>query len=835
MYVLKVNDIVVDLTSGFQVQDILNEVLDSSKLSISHTERLSLNILDKVSLSEQIKYNDTYLTKWEKNFLLSSYDEEQISYGDKKRYNYVITLVSPTLILENYIRPNMTITKDTINDNNTILKFFERILNSSKSLQQELRELLDKNDKDLIISDRLKERLSNVDILENQFNSGNLREIFNNILEQIGCVVKMDDYKTIDYLDLNAKGNEIDTSKLVIDSLNQSSDEYASHLKMQVENCLSDKVNYIEQYVGVRSDDALLTTDNAFIPTISAIYDIDKIYCYADVNFTISKDNSKIIESYGQHKLDITPFVIEKTIYDTTKVRNYSIENFNQIWIKDYKFDLEECMESRISHLYFIYNKKNIGGLNYSENYFSLIGNKSYAFEGILKAAYLYGLDKSIEFNQCSVNVISDVRDLVFEIRYKSSRNINLEFEKTNEYKNKRKLIDGQSNSFVDTNKLGVSMQEKINRIGNTNRRICGRYNEYSEIPKLGDYIDNYILTTRNMVFYPNEILFEGTLNKDFSVKNLATNLNQAIRFTSIDTSNNILLRNENIRMRCEINKSTGFASRNWNNFINYLLKNYGKSSTKLLYLLKTTSLTDSTESMKVYTSYGYFKINPSIQKVSNTIAISFNCDDNFSVGLRIDNENATGGYSQAKTRYVYDNGEFEYFKIFVYDNHSYDYLTDADKIKKEAQYFPLFPSEYILEDNKICEFKKQYNKDNREIFGFTIQLDFIGNDNIFVKDTFLDNIPLLLNEDTTDILPLQIYVSSDEIYSKDDTIAKGENLTNKAEIEINGNTLSLNGDIIEEIENALSWCITTKNSDKILIAVNGKETTLRFEFDLDV
>lgn len=855
----RVNNTDYNISGGFQLEDLLNEDLDSAKVALSHIPRLELNSMDKVTI-----YETDYLELsiiWKKNYLLASFTEEQVTFGEEILYNYVISLSSPTLILENHIRPNMTITRKNKTGYNWIPRTIRKILNADKSYQQELKEELG-GEPELDMSDDFTLKVSNYEVLETQLPNMNLREIINELLEPCGFVVKMNDYRTIDYLDLNAKGNPIDITKLVSDTLKQDVSTYASHFKLQAENCLGNVSNITEKYVGVRSDDYVITTDNTMIPTKNAIYDLEKVLlyfngtvqvsllCWYGVDTSEKADLSTNFAAEVNETFDITDYICTKEIFDTLKigdtisysdvVYSYTDKEGNYLGYFDYSIP----SEYKVNHLYFNQNQKNIKGLTFYDT--NILGTKFYSYSHIIELAltkaYFDGIIaipesvlkdlteyQTIELGSIKVKEDIDPRDLIFDVQYKASENLNLEFEKTNEYKNKRVLVDSQQASYLDNVRLGKSMQEKINRTGNKTRIINARYSKYTEVPSLGDYIDDYILTKRNIVFYPNEVLFQGVLDKDFSMKNLVSSLKQQKRYTSIDISNNVLIRNENYRIVCDVSTSVSdFASRPWNTFINYLLNNYGKNGDDLLWVMKTID----SEGLE----YGLFKINPTIQRIGNFIAISYKCDDNYSVGLQVDSKEATGGYSQSKTRYVDDLGEFTELKLTLYKGHTYDITnsSDLEKMKLEAQISPIIDSSLISGLEEVWSFKKQYNKDNREILGFTMQLEFRGGENVIVKELFLDYLSLILKENAEDILPLQLYVNEDDLFTKEDTIARGQNLANVPgnAVFISNNRIEVNSDLLGL---AKSWCIATKYDKKILIAVNSSTNVINFNFDLNI
>lgn len=824
-YKIKINGVEKIPADGFIITEISGDELNQATLKIIHSPKLDLHEKDKIEIIDSITIGDTEVETFHYYFYLGNYDEERIvnnSLEELCDFNYVMSLISSTIVLEDYILPNRTITQKPITSENSGQK---------NSIYYYMKAYIDEYAPTLTISNELKVKTQNTPALEEQFPSLNLREIFNKLLEPLGCVVSMKNYTEISYLDLNVKGQEIDRSKLVIDNMQAAFEDYATNIKIIAENCTSETINVNEENVAVKANDNIVTDDNMIIPTEHSIYQIGKVYVYAKVNATIGIDihpiqgvSTHVEDTYSKLlKIDITPFICEKTVYDTRNVMG-SVFNFRDWLDGNGEFDLNECIKYKLTNLSFTDGRENINGLSYNEK---RLLNDSYACEKVIQAAllnYNFTMRKNVSptttysYTSYVFQLVTDERDLIFDIDYRSRQTLNLEFEKENSYKNKRTIIDSQTSSYVDNDKLGVSMQEKINRVGNPIKTIAGRFKNFLLIPNLDDTIGDYKLVQRTLTFYKNEILFSGMMYKDFNRKNLVTSVNQQVRYTTIDTTNNSVMRMENTRIVFTLSNSfNSSADRNMFKLINYMINNLGKTSSDVVYTYKTT------DSANI--EYGIFRMFPSVQKINKCVVISFKMNDNYSAGYQIKDTSQTGGYGLATIPYCDEYGEFVKAKFAIYTGHNVNPLTNQAKAVEESRSFPKFPATSFSGLTNVYELENLRYKDNREIIGETYQLEFRSDNNIFIKDLFVNYIPFLLKE--TKFNAFKVFISTTETYAKTDTQVKGEYKFDSTSCTISNGRITMPESYFI---NATCWAITD-NDNKLLIACNGNSNILAFNF----
>ena len=150
---------------------------------------------------------------------------------------------------------------------------------------------------------------------EMSFDRPNLKEVMNALLQSLDLIFYIDMVKSGDKyvyvikgLNPNIEGNPIDTSKLDRDVIQQSANYYASNLDIELTNSISNKTTKTIQYLTPRTDDAILTSDNASLILQSPIYDIDKV----EVNVGIIEFAEGIINKW----IDITDHIVEKSVYE---------------------------------------------------------------------------------------------------------------------------------------------------------------------------------------------------------------------------------------------------------------------------------------------------------------------------------------------------------------------------------------------------------------------------------------------------------------------------------------------------------------------------------------
>lgn len=645
------------------VTKIKSSELDSVSLTLPHVEELNLHFKDKIIIED-------------KKYYCGTFKKEQATKNGL--FNYIIALISPTIVLEDYILPNRTITA---------------LIENKRNLDYYFEKYLEEYAPHITLDETFKTKLATLEAYEEQFPCLNLREVFNKMLEPYGLVCKMDDYNVLSYLDLNDDTDELDINDFNFVERENSFDEYASCLQMNVENAISKNYNISEKGVTIKSNEAVVNDSNMIIPTKEAIYDISKVYCICEVTTVVDS-----VSTTDLYSLDITNYIIEKSIYDTKKVS--ALVSIS-----------ENSSEYKRNYLYFNHDSKNIEGLTYQESTW---------FAGVkTEIALTNVLNLAAAFIPNFAYISTKVRDLIFDIEYKAKQSINVKFFK-DYYTNERTLVDNQTSSYVDIDKLSKSEKEKVNRCGNEKLHLGGRF---SYIPSINSRIGNYKTTQLTAIYENGYYNVDMYLFKNFTRQNQAQALSQQIRYTQIDTSSNAVTRIENTVINAVVTTEESIS-----NLGSALLLD------KPLYIYKTFS-----NNVLLSTNIVF----PSKQKMDCSLILGFKMEDNFSSGLCIGSTREAGGYGLEKVPYVDENGECEEVSFLVYDGFPVVNKNNFASYTALARKFPRY--EITNEVEKFGLKLMPRYKDNREILGETIQINIKpANNNIILHDGFYS---MLLSE----------------------------------------------------------------------------------------
>ena len=495
---VKINNIKYNIDDGLSLQDKATEELDSMTFVISNVKPISLEPFQNVEI--------TFANDKKRYMIINTWIEEVATIYGLKRY--IINCISETKKLERVQLPNMTITQP---------------LNSGKKRTYDLylsrnRRYFEKVYPELYYDNNMLDKLSEVIAVEEQFNSPNYKEYLNSILTKISSVCRVEN-GVIGYLDLSKKNNAINEEKILFRNDSQTIEDYYSDIRTDVQGVQSERPTTFTEIVGIRSpENAVLTYDNAVIQLGHNINYIEKVIVYAPVK----KD---IIDSKLIYKLDITNYVKEKKEYDTLLVSN-ALGMYNE----NYKR----------MNIYYDRGSNLIQGLTFTEKtWFVGLETNSTAIENIV---YKIALDNGL----VAPEFIHDIRDYKFEITYSSLDDVSTEFSK--EKSTKSVIRDNQVDSYIDLDKFAKTQQEKINRLGNPVLEINARYYSLEDVPELMDYIGDYILAEREIVYHRDYIDFKGTLYKDYVKKNLFYGVNAKRRSTQLIMGNEAVERKELVK-----------------------------------------------------------------------------------------------------------------------------------------------------------------------------------------------------------------------------------------------------------------------------------------------
>lgn len=814
----KINGIQHEINDGFILKDKYSEVLDSGVITIPFSDKLDLSPFDFVEIED-----DRF---GKRCFLIDTWTEDVVSFSPLK-YNYNISLISETIKLQKVVMPNLAIT--------------QRL----DSYKKDIWDVLGKyNDMyvypqypELSFDENFRQFTYKVDCPESLFNRPTAFEVYNTLLAKKNAVVKVNDNK-IGYIRLDKYGKKIDESKLYYVTDTQSIEDYANRLDTQVNNGISG-INNVSSITGITvrggETDSVLSDDNMSIVLDKPIYDLNKIY----VSFVVEDDSG----AQNLMEFDITDYVVEKNVYDTYLASNSG----STITDKNYKRNA----------LYYVRGSNTIEGLSYSEKYL-VVGTSYVAIYNILMSLCIkLGGDANYllpDFDE------SEVKNSVsFRIEYKTSESYRMNVVKDNKYN--ATLIDNQTETQVDSNNFGKVEQDKLNRLGNKAKIITGTYYKDEIIPELGDYIDNYILAEREIIYYDDYALFKGYLYKDYVRKNMFYGLNSKKRSTQIETES--VVRNDVVNYDLYFDLEKQQDLENFEDLKRYVLSPIILSNSVLV---KSVYSKGEYEEFPKYAfikikgsggydivpNYGYILLTPSTYYSGKSNIIHFQFKDNFSAGMRLTDGvsisgSSTGGRKQEYVKYVDNYGEFKGIETFFYSNKMGSYRVD----RITANDLPLLSIESanVISQNSNRLFSTGYLelwKDNREITAISVNLNYRDSENVIIG-TFAENTGIAFHDVIRE--NIAICYSEDYEYEKGDQYGFGNivedgtvtidstNADSWIDSQIHNTWFSHDEHEVDNIKlnlknidtsNWKSWAIIDKETNELILGVNkGKENSI--------
>lgn len=288
--------------------------------------------------------------------------------------------------------------------------------------------------------------------------------------------------------------------------VSQVVDSYATYLDSNAENLVNqlDKFSgvIVEPYRGgartVRTENLYVRIEdsNMLIPTQYPIYTVDKLeYVYTDGGALKS--------------VDITPWLFEKSVYDT-QLSSYA---------ERYPF-------SKAYGLYYSQGEKNIGGLNFKVDAAAFADFKNYAITNILRSA----TNSSGGFN-------SDYPKMAFRITYTPFYNVRVAQTKPNykDFSRPAALIYNQASNVIESRYYGENLKGAIARLGNIEKSLTYLLYRIEQIPKAGQMFDkDYYISVVTAEILPTVIKCTIGLSKDFNRLSAYIGINSEKRFSEI-------------------------------------------------------------------------------------------------------------------------------------------------------------------------------------------------------------------------------------------------------------------------------------------------------------
>lgn len=736
------------IEDGVILSSTATEKLDEVIIKVVNVSRLDLSPLDVVTLKG--------LYDTDRRFLIDTFSEETIDFENEK-YNYQINLISETILLQRIVCPNLTIKQPLKNRQKTI----------KKKLQEYYEVYIQPQYPQLILSDELLELTANTKAPEIMFNKPTMYEVFQYLLSIFNKLPIIINNK-ISYISMDEKGKAIDKTKLHFDNYTQSVKDYANRLEVNVSNAISNDNNFSTiDGMTVRTDNVALITDtNMKIILDKPIYDLSEGEVF--VYFGIKNLGN---QEYKTMKVSLNDNIVEKNVYETLLTGATSLD-------KDTTY--------RIMNLYYTMGKNTIEGLDYEEGFII----KKPAILRIIESKIPSGWELSFSNTRLRENI-------AFSVKYKTSDNFRYIVEKEKEHN--ATLIDNQTEEQLQTDLFGHVEENKLNRLGNRSKIITATYFNSNEVPQLLDYIDDYILGERELVYYNDFIQFKGYLFKDYIIKDIYYGLSSKKRFTVF--SNEYMKRNDiiNYDVRFTFANPEYVANSDQLRIARYILQPLTEVSgyhttNPFNEMAKYCAIRiEKEDGNLLYLNNDYILKNNSIYTCGSSNVITFEFNDNISAGEKIsDNYYTTDGstqlvQTQKMVKYVDDVGEFKKIKLRYFTSHSwglFDETADAEQFRnsiRTANNLPLITEGDLLLQigaNNLFETDLTLYKDNAEQTAITTIFNYQSTEDVVLGSKFANYTGFGLNRNYLGNENVYIYLSK-ERYVKGDKYCKGERNTN--------------------------------------------------------
>ena len=843
-YFIDFGDVHFTLKSGFVLKDELNETLDSGLVSFLHTGDLSHESFDRVEVSQE---NDAVTRLTDKTLLVDSFETDIVSYGatyDSNLYNYNMTLFSETKELERIVLPNCSVTQP-INGNQT-LSVFDEIKRFVNLYGLKIKVGTQANftyQPKYTISTAVSSKFASVKCPEFQWNRPTLREVLNDLMSTKDCIVILRNNK-IDLIDLSAKGNQIDTTKLLYIKPSMTSQDYVGELSIDMQNAIGKNRTTVCEYISLRAPDgeATMTTENCVIRTQHPIYGIKKVIVYVCL-----RDRVSSVEEYQSDSwrpANVTDNVVEQeqwNLLSSIKVGGTAYSELEDITDSD-------GVSWKAHKVNFLYYKRGESEIkNFGTLYDAVLGVSTTCF-------VTYIQNKAGTPTTAGISYDQELRNIIVKVEYETvmEHSMNVGKYLPNNHPNNR-IVDNQTNSYVDIQHQSIFEYAKANRLGNKIKEIGGNYSNDSSIPALGDRIGDMVLFSREICYWDSFVQFKGYVAPYYILKDFFTGVFAKKRAYQIASGNEALTRHDVYKAYIEASFTPKFDDWRENEdmpiqFINdagigtgflyefiYAIDSYTNFGGIQHAVCSTMDKNELFYPQKSASEIYAVVMDLDIEVQGMSICFNFGYNDNLKSAdyiIRDDSE-----YKQMFYPYADENGEFESHTVELLGgiygfgnmseflpNHNYA-PSKSDEVRNASREKPKISWDGAEYQNRGLVLKLNVKKDNREIIQHSIQFEYCSDSkDIIITKRFIDLSRLLATSDhSISSLKMHWYTTPTKYYLGQEKDNGGSVVT----MSLNDLSISELSQYVILVENtripstATAWSITDSNNN-ILIAVNG-------------
>lgn len=830
-YGVKIDNKEIEVKDGFVIKEELNETLDSGTIQfLSEDGEANIDPFDSV-IFEGTKIN-------RKKMLVDTFNAEINNFKETLEtsdYLYTINLFSETKLLERITLPNLAITK---RPDDTIVSVFDKIKEYCKRYLPYIKVYNTEYDrrytyKASLRYDEALETKFAMECPEFVWNTPTLKEVLMDLFSVADCIPVVKD-NVLTFFDLTYKGNPIDTTKLTNRTISKTSADYCDSLTLPMKNIISKQPVVVKEHLLPHSQGGEMTSNNAVYITRKPIYKIKKATMY--VYFKGTTSESPHTEIQKLFRFDITNRIVEK--------KNWEILRNER---PKYKSDLAN---NKCAYLYYDRGNNTINNLG--------ISAKVWGQPDAISTYAFMAYEKTFPFDNLSVVDLNHYQVYGFdhpfiELEYETIEETVINVSKGQEIKNKQNaLFDSQSANSVDLEHQTLFEYAKANRLSSKIETIEGTYENESDIPQLGDYIDNKILYSREVSYYDDVYIFRGQLCENYILRNYFTGITSKRRSWSIVDTNEAVLRQDYYKFFI-LFSTDNLKDENHDGMPCYL-SNYNREHFENFNFditqnsIYNVALVDTHDAQNVKRPSGLnnFGINDlMVYEIGNSFVFSTQQNDNYSFGdkITVDVSGETARYLMDPTPYADSNGELNTYHIrfrnkinelkpsnedwdtvitSLLDSTTFN-ISNLDLVLSNLRNNPVVDGS-IITGYRYFDLNANFVKDNREIIGTSVQFEYLSaNKNVIV------------NEDVSKIFSAghrTLHTTSDDLgvkvatnyhYKQGETIPVGEEASWRVDATTNysrGYKYELNYSGVFTQNSA--WCIYSKITGKVLFAING-------------
>lgn len=737
------------ITEGAVFTENYNETLDNGTIILPQlTSKIEIEPYDVIYIySTDGKINSRYMC-------VDEYVCTQTCL-DPAIYQYQITLVSETKLLEGILLPSLSITMKKSGTQRSVYEYLYEYL-SEYNIYNDWNNGF--TDPKFSYASEVYQRFNSIVCPEMQWNEPTLREVLTDLMMVDDCIPVVHN-NIISFIDLTQIGSEISsTQRKGINYIqeSQSSADYVSEIKMSIQNSTSspnkpeENTNIVEQIGFRNSNTYIVDTNNMIVETNQPIWNLVscKIYFKAKGevrcinNYGTTDEYSEVHEDIYNIGLDLTPYILEYGEWQTKDIKYNGFNASNQPLSTTYQ---NTC-------LYYTRGSNNILNFNAKQNTQQwFISSQVSVYELIINGELFMNEWKRIaeenypnfevyqyEFRDYDTGVLTgDPKDILegagsfkyarFSVEYKSQTNCVFFASKSNFPRNKRQVVDNQITSYPDIDRLGFLEYLKANRLGNKIKTIYGRFEDDEvNIPQLAQTLDGSIIFKKEISVYENFIKTNYQATDNYVLRDYFTGIKSKLRSWKIVDGKEAFLRAENRKFYVNSN----IQSVSTNTFVIPSYSDLNKYLEDFNYCCISfySSETDNIPNRYSHTYDGTdyiidkYLVEFTKRKCGNSVLITITMKDNAIVGSNyVYNADGTGGMEQKTTKYVDSNGRFSQFEVWFSKRFVAALPTSTDTkiftaIKPGINYSQM--------DQVVFKYHGYMWKDNKEIFQITFQFE---------------------------------------------------------------------------------------------------------------